>query len=284
MITKKAFTLIELLVVIAIISLLVSILLPSLQQAKNLAKEVICKSNVKGVLTAMQLYSEDYNGWLHKDYIRVNPYAGGPTTNMWLNYQHMLHSYGGNETTVEDSTTMVDVYGPDFWRAPRSYVDNVEMFYCPMDDHMSNGWPQTNIRTKSSYGRNGRMGYSEVGGDPSGSSGGDYFNLQLTIRADRMYLLGETWHWYAFRVTVNDASAYDPESGSPLNYFSTRHGSEYEKGHIAFADGHVGYETLDTIGLYGAPYTTWAADLPWLNGQNPPWWVAVPPMKTNRWP
>ncbi len=55
----KAFTLIELLVVIAIISLLVSILLPSLNKAKYLAKTVICLTNVKGQLTAFALFAND---------------------------------------------------------------------------------------------------------------------------------------------------------------------------------------------------------------------------------
>ncbi len=61
---KKAFTLIELLVVIAIIALLVSILLPSLNKAKQLARNVICKTNLRSLGTATYIYASDYEGWL----------------------------------------------------------------------------------------------------------------------------------------------------------------------------------------------------------------------------
>lgn len=59
---KQGFTLIELLVVIAIISLLVSILLPSLSKAKDLARSVACLSNQKVLNTGIALYSADYDG------------------------------------------------------------------------------------------------------------------------------------------------------------------------------------------------------------------------------
>ena len=59
----KGFTLIELLVVIAIISLLVSILLPSLNQAKALAKSTVCLSNLKSTLTATYLYANDMDDY-----------------------------------------------------------------------------------------------------------------------------------------------------------------------------------------------------------------------------
>jgi prepilin-type N-terminal cleavage/methylation domain-containing protein len=54
------FTLIELLVVVAIISLLVSILLPSLQQAKDLAKSVLCQTNVRSLMMGQEFYAKDY--------------------------------------------------------------------------------------------------------------------------------------------------------------------------------------------------------------------------------
>ena len=58
----RGFTLIELLVVIAIISLLVSILIPSLKRAKELTKRVICSSNLHQIGVALMTYSADHRG------------------------------------------------------------------------------------------------------------------------------------------------------------------------------------------------------------------------------
>ena len=56
---RQGFTLVELLVVISIIALLLSILMPSLSKAREQAKLLICKSNVKQIVLAENLYAYD---------------------------------------------------------------------------------------------------------------------------------------------------------------------------------------------------------------------------------
>ncbi|HPO92845.1 MAG TPA: type II secretion system protein [Phycisphaerales bacterium] len=55
----SAFTLIELLVVIAIVALLVSLLLPALGEARNTAKDLLCKTNMHSVGQGIQMYLDD---------------------------------------------------------------------------------------------------------------------------------------------------------------------------------------------------------------------------------
>ncbi|MBN1553486.1 MAG: type II secretion system protein [Phycisphaerae bacterium] len=61
---QAGFTLIELLVVIAIISLLVSILIPSLQMAKELAKAAVCLSNQHSVSGGFHMYIAEYESYV----------------------------------------------------------------------------------------------------------------------------------------------------------------------------------------------------------------------------
>jgi len=64
--SKKGFTLIELLVVIAIIAVLMSILMPALNRAKQLAYDAIDKSNQHQLALFWMMYVDEHDGFFPK--------------------------------------------------------------------------------------------------------------------------------------------------------------------------------------------------------------------------
>ncbi|MFI4911875.1 MAG: type II secretion system protein [Sedimentisphaeraceae bacterium JB056] len=59
----KGFTLIELLVVISIIAILMSIMMPAMGRARESAKMIVCRSNLKTLVLGASLWSQDNDDW-----------------------------------------------------------------------------------------------------------------------------------------------------------------------------------------------------------------------------
>ena len=92
---RKAFSLVELLVVIAVMSLLISLVVPSLQRAKELTKTVVCVSNLRGIGSVIGMYTTDHKGTL--------PPQNGPGLDLW--YRRIAGVYTGELQNRADGTS-----------------------------------------------------------------------------------------------------------------------------------------------------------------------------------
>ncbi len=80
----RCFTLIELLVVIAIISLLISILTPSLARARQQAKSTVCMATLHEMMKGIVAYGNDYDFSLPPSRYRVgDPNSPTPVVHGW---------------------------------------------------------------------------------------------------------------------------------------------------------------------------------------------------------
>ena len=93
---RAAFTLIELLVVIAIIALLVSMLVPSLKQAKALAVRTLCFSMERAQILAVHQYLADFDGKFPEraHWYMYSPSRPGPSWTQVAKYDGFHEGFG----------------------------------------------------------------------------------------------------------------------------------------------------------------------------------------------
>ncbi|MBL8880598.1 MAG: prepilin-type N-terminal cleavage/methylation domain-containing protein [Phycisphaerales bacterium] len=151
---RAGFTLIELLVVVAIIALLISILLPGLQGARDQGKKAVCGSNLAGLGRALYSYATEDTKELIIPVHRYNvnnpgPFWGGGGQWMWRTVLPGL--WGGRTATTpfptgsgSPQTTLTNDVLPFAARTKplNKYVlgaisqsdsKKMEMYHCPSD-------------------------------------------------------------------------------------------------------------------------------------------------------
>jgi prepilin-type N-terminal cleavage/methylation domain-containing protein/prepilin-type processing-associated H-X9-DG protein len=119
----KGFTLIELLVVIAIIALLMAILMPALNKARDLAMGAACKGNLKNFTIGLAMYIDDNDGKFcdaHKCYFES------------LDRYPVEQAVGGNHLHLRWCNGDLDLKShPEYGGTLFSYIADARAFICP---------------------------------------------------------------------------------------------------------------------------------------------------------
>ncbi len=135
---KKGFTLIELLVVISIIALLVAILMPALNIARQQAMMIPCLMNLRTLTTASFMYQSDNDGVMMSSYTWTkpnNPNASDDFLDAWVFGPLELNNNGQyvNASNFGYAPVELELNGlrnGKIWK----YLETVEVFNCPADN------------------------------------------------------------------------------------------------------------------------------------------------------
>jgi prepilin-type N-terminal cleavage/methylation domain-containing protein len=134
---KRAFTLIELLVVVAIIAVLMAILMPSLKRAREQARSLTCRSNVRTLTLAWLMYKDENDGRLVSGHTPSAPIsASNPAA--WV-----VIPPSGASSSIEEKKEYIQQ--GLLW----PYVRELEVYRCPSDRRRNSPGHQYAFRTYS---------------------------------------------------------------------------------------------------------------------------------------
>ena len=233
---KAGFTLIELLVVIAIIGVLVGLLLPAVQQARESARRISCSSNVRQLGVAMHSYMSANKKFPCQKIDDDTRYAAS-AAGSWTPGGKALFWFGEVDYTTNSNGTLDVTAGP----LQPFFESNASVLQCPNFSESMLEEVKFGDRIATAFGYNSQLGPGS--GNYYGSvPGGPYQD-----KAYRIKDIPETSRTVAFAETamVYFAAPYGlreqlggfskPSENDPVVHF--RHGGGFAN--AVFVDGHV---------------------------------------------
>ena len=163
MIRKRGFTLIELLIVVAIIAVLISILAPALQLAKEHATAAACVGNQSILVGGWIMYHQENKGHI------VGGSSYRSARDRWVEEPKQTPFYAGDppQAPYNDyvgSGGVTDEYRYNGYRAGKlwKYVKSIEAYHCPGDTRIYDNPAPYDVH--QSYSASGTMKGECVGG------------------------------------------------------------------------------------------------------------------------
>ena len=159
---KNGFTLIELLVVIAIIALLLSVIIPALNLAKEKAKNLQCRANIRSLALGFRLYTETNDG-------EVFGYGISGVHNLWL--VQMEEQLGNSNKIRYCPSTKLNEAPPAAWGSAsetwiwtagvpepehgsygiNGYIYSSSGGWVPADEWELSAWKNANVAANSAF-------------------------------------------------------------------------------------------------------------------------------------
>jgi prepilin-type N-terminal cleavage/methylation domain-containing protein/prepilin-type processing-associated H-X9-DG protein len=138
---RRGFTLIELLVVIAIISVLIALLLPAVQSAREAARRAQCVNNMKQIGLALHNYHGVYNVFPPGGIVIVgDPWAGNSNC---LGWRSLTLPFMEANTVYNSINLLIQVGGngtPDNAQSFTIWMTVLSSWLCPSDATNDNGF------------------------------------------------------------------------------------------------------------------------------------------------